>query len=103
MCNPRVLLSLLGWLPRLPQLPRCDRQAAGDRQRWAHSPTLSLPSLHLFVQTPQVYAPVDDNPEAFHRTLSLFICPDGDKLAQAGTGGQGSKGLCSVVCVGCRA
>lgn len=33
----------------------------------------------------QVYAPVDDNPEAFHRTLSLFICPDGDKLAQAGT------------------
>lgn len=37
----------------------------------------------------QVYAPVDDNPEAFHRSLSLFICPDGDKLAQAGTGGLG--------------
>ncbi|KAL4421136.1 hypothetical protein ABPG77_001531 [Micractinium sp. CCAP 211/92] len=33
----------------------------------------------------QVYAPVDDNPAAFHRTVSLFISPEGDKLAQAGT------------------
>lgn len=46
--------------------------------RWFCSPSSSC----------QVYAPVDDNPEAFHRSLSLFICPDGDKLAQAGTGGQ---------------
>jgi hypothetical protein len=39
----------------------------------------------------QVYAPVDDNPAAFHRTVSLFISPDGDKLAQAGTGGAGRQ------------
>lgn len=34
----------------------------------------------------QVYAPIDDNPAAFHRTLFLFLSPAGDKLAQAGTG-----------------
>ena len=39
----------------------------------------------------QVYAPVDDNPAAFHRTVSLFVSPDGDKLAQAGTGGAGRQ------------
>lgn len=33
----------------------------------------------------QVYAPVDSNPSAFHRTISLFISPEGDKLARAGT------------------
>jgi pre-rRNA-processing protein TSR4 len=34
----------------------------------------------------QVYAPVEDNPAAFHRTMFLFISPEGDKVAQAGAG-----------------
>lgn len=33
-----------------------------------------------------MYAPTDDtNEDAFHRTLYLFISPEGDKLAQPGT------------------
>eukprot|EP00887_Chlorella_sp_A99_P000437 scaffold17.g437.t1 len=32
----------------------------------------------------QVYAPLEDQPHAFHRTLFLFLSPDGGRLASAG-------------------
>eukprot|EP00877_Chromochloris_zofingiensis_P001052 jgi/Chrzof1/10948/Cz05g18100.t1 len=32
----------------------------------------------------QVYAPVDSNPDAFHRTIFVFVSPQGESLAQPG-------------------
>ncbi|KAK9819849.1 hypothetical protein WJX72_003204 [[Myrmecia] bisecta] len=32
----------------------------------------------------QVYAPIDDNPNAFHRAVFVFVSPQGDQLSKAG-------------------
>jgi hypothetical protein len=113
-----------------PECPRTVTDYAGhscvpSRVQHLHGACLPHANRHKPLPTRllsvQVYAPVDDNPAAFHRTVSLFISPDGDKLAQAGTGVARQAGrqplqyvatcascflsshCCVAVCAGCPA
>jgi len=51
----------------------------------SHLPASHRPPLSLYISPSlQVYAPIDNNPAAFHRTISLFISPQGDQLTKPG-------------------
>lgn len=59
----------------------------GGRPAWLNP--IHLPSMESLVDMKfllQIYAPVDENPNAFHRTVFVFISVDGKKVSQSPDG-----------------
>jgi pre-rRNA-processing protein TSR4 len=46
--------------------------------------SLLMPCSSNYFPLSQVYAPTDDNPNAFHRTIYIFLSPDGSSLSSPG-------------------